>query len=171
MTRTPSVELTRRIASAALCLLADEGIGAVTHRAVAAAAGVSTTSVANRFGTRATLLDHLALRGFVELVEVIMHDPGGPLTEVEPDRRLTEALERYERWALANPALHRLMFDAPSHGVTPSPATRRAAVDLRKLMVAAARSERRGWSCFAETHGRVQLALAELAFPPPPAGP
>ena len=168
MPRTSTIELPRILAAAARRVLNGAGPAGVTYRAVAAEAGVTVRSIQNRFGSMAGLLDYVAVRGFAELSGAIMTGEGVPLTEVGPPAdTLATALDRYRRWAVANPELHRLMFDAPAHCVTPSPTTRRAAADLFGLFAGAARSRDDGHRAFAEMHGRVQLALSGLC----PGGP
>ncbi|MGI9596229.1 MAG: TetR/AcrR family transcriptional regulator [Acidimicrobiales bacterium] len=171
MPRTASEELPRIIAAAARRLVEISGPRGVTHRSVAAEAGVAVDSVANRFGSIDALVDHVALRGFSEIVEAMLDRCGKPLQEVgDAAGVLAEAETRYRRWALDNPGLYRLMFTTPMIGIDPSPATRRAAADLLQAFVAMARAAREedpqaaGQEVLAKLHGRVHLALA---FSPP----
>ena len=108
MPRTPSIELPARLIAAARRVLERDGIVAVTHRAVAAEAGASVNSIANRFGSRAELLDDLAHSGFIELASHLMDLDGHPLPDIgDPRRALLEAERRYHGWADGNPELYR----------------------------------------------------------------
>jgi len=141
----------------------------MTYRAIAAEAGVTVRSIQNRFGTTAGLLDYVALRGFGELRDHVLGADGRQLHTVgDPSATLDAALDRYRAWALANPHLHRLMFDGPAQGVTPSPFTRRAADECLILFDAAARSPVEGRRRFVEELGRVQLAVSGLVVTGPP---
>jgi len=163
MARTSTIELPRLIASAARRLLDRDGPSAVTYRAVAGEAGVSVGSIRNRFGTAAGLLDYVALRGFGELRDRILGVGGRELHTIgAPGATLDVAVDRYRAWAMDNPHLHRLMFDGPANGVTPSPFTRRAADECLILFDAAARSPVEGRRRFVEELGRVQLAASGL---------
>jgi len=62
MPRAPDAHLEERLVTAALCLLDEQGLEAVTMRAVAAAAGTSTPTLYERFADRDALLKGLVLR-------------------------------------------------------------------------------------------------------------
>lgn len=97
----------RTIADAALAILARRGIGAVTVRAVANAAGVSTTGIYTYFGGKAGLLDALFGEGFDDLRAFLAETPADGAVE-----ELHEAMLRYREWAMTHPTHYQLMFSS-----------------------------------------------------------
>ncbi len=85
------------VATAIASLIAEQGVAAVSHRAVAARAGVSNSSVAHYFRTRADLLD----AGFGALV-INMRD----------EFKAHGGLERYGSWAALMRSTHALALAA-----------------------------------------------------------
>lgn len=85
------------VAAAIASLIAEQGVAAVSHRAVAARAGVSNSSVAHYFRTRTDLLD----AGFGALVMNMrdeLHEPAGSA--------------RYQSWAALMRSTHALALAA-----------------------------------------------------------
>ena len=66
-TQARSEATRRRILDATLLLMAERGPGAVSHRAVCEAAGVSLGAITYHFGSKADLLEH-AHRGHLSAV-------------------------------------------------------------------------------------------------------
>ena len=108
-TRTPSVEVTASLESAALELLEESGPQALTVREVAARAGVAPMGVYSRFGSKDGLLEALFVTGF-GMLNAAMVEPSsaGAL------RRLLLSARAYRRFALEHPQLYRLMFEQMS---------------------------------------------------------
>ncbi|MFD9889665.1 TetR/AcrR family transcriptional regulator [Amycolatopsis sp. NPDC059027] len=91
--------------STANALLAEEGVGAVTLRGIAKAAGVSHGAPLRHFSGRAELLSAVAVLGYRQLLERREQLPDGTARE-----RLTAACHGYLDFALGNPAMFELMF-------------------------------------------------------------
>ncbi|MFC9250884.1 TetR/AcrR family transcriptional regulator [Amycolatopsis thailandensis] len=94
-----------RLIDTAANLLAEEGVGAVTLRGIAKAAGVSHGAPLRHFSGRAALLSAVATRGYTELL-----DRGTGLPDGTPRERLIAACHGYLDFALTNPAMFELMF-------------------------------------------------------------
>jgi AcrR family transcriptional regulator len=88
-------------------LIETEGIGAVSLRQVARAAGVSPGAPYHHFADRAALLTALADEGFRRLANTLTeaHD-----TATTPTAALEAILNAYVKFAKTNPAYFRLMF-------------------------------------------------------------
>jgi AcrR family transcriptional regulator len=114
-----------RYLDAALSVLFDRGVTALTVRGVAEAAGASTISVYARFGGRAGLLDALYERTFDSLREMLT-----ALPPESPDGTadLLDLAMAYRLFARESPARYALMFERPVPGFDPDPALRSAVV-------------------------------------------
>jgi len=104
--RTRSADVERELLAAAETVLAREGPGGLTVRAVATEAGISPMGVYNHLGGKDGLIEALLTRGFDRLRAAV--EPGD-----EPDMldRLHNAQLRYRDFALANPHLYAMMFE------------------------------------------------------------
>jgi len=101
-------DLRRALIEAGRGLLERDGIAALSLRAVAREAGVSAAAPYHHFKDRAALLEAIAHEGNVALHEAIRT----AFDSAEPgQRRIVEVGVAYVGFALANPALYRLMFD------------------------------------------------------------
>ncbi|MEQ0560506.1 TetR/AcrR family transcriptional regulator [Amycolatopsis sp. NEAU-NG30] len=165
----------QRLITTASELLAEEGVGAVTLRGIAKAAGVSHGAPLRHFSGRAELLSAVATQGFTELLERRTRLP-----ESGPRERLTAACHSYVDFALQHPAMFELMFrrdlidpDEPALAAVSS-----AVFDEFAALVAAA-GTRAGTdprlvaaSLWAALHGLAQLwlwgGLAGASFAPSP---
>jgi AcrR family transcriptional regulator len=117
ITRTvPGDPVTDDLLSAARQVLEKKGPGALTVRAIAAQADISTMAVYSRFGCKAKILEALYRRGFELLREELEKVPASP-SSVEDITRLGFA---YRRFALNNPGLYGLMFERPLPGFDPT---------------------------------------------------
>jgi len=128
----PRAEASRRvreaIVSATVRIIAREGVAAVTHRGVAAEAGVSLSSTTWHFATKADILEaalHWTARHEVDRIAAIADALSGPsfdpaawadaltdwlLEQLGPERELTVALYRLQVELLGTPgalAVHR----------------------------------------------------------------
>ena len=101
--------LKERLLAAGREILETRGLGALSLRAVARAAGVSHMAPYRHFADKDALLAAIAARGFVELTEAMDRAVEG---EDDPMRRLVAIGVAYVLFALENPALYRLMFGA-----------------------------------------------------------
>ena len=173
MNRTRSAELVPVIRKAAHRVLAEAGSAGITIRAVATEANVSPQSLYNRFGNREALLDDVATAGYRALSTTMLgHGHRQLATISDPLLRLTELFRRYRIVALAEPSVHRFLFDEPMPWR--SGRTREAAAEPFGLAVAATRMAidagllipgdavdlaGRIWAC---AEGTIRLELASL---------
>jgi AcrR family transcriptional regulator len=114
-----------RYLDAALSVLFDRGVTALTVRGVAEAAGVSTISVYARFGGRTGLLDSLYERTFDSLHAMLAGLPPESPDGIADVLGLAVA---YRLFARESPARYALMFERPVPGFDPDPALRSAVV-------------------------------------------
>ena len=113
--RTP--ELRDRVLHAALAVLAEEGVGGLTTRAVAQRAGTSVPAIYELFGDKAGLVREVFVEGFRRLASCIAElsvtdDPRGDLVRL---------LAAYRRFVRDNPRLADVMFSKPFADVGPGP--------------------------------------------------
>lgn len=99
--------LREALLTATLELIETDGIGAVSLRRVARAAGVSTGAPYHHFPDRAALLTALSDEGFRRLAEALTAAHAAAPT---PTEALEAILNAYVEFARANPAYFRLMF-------------------------------------------------------------
>lgn len=105
-TRTASVEVTASLIDAALALLEEAGLPALTVRAVATRAGVAPMGVYSRFGNKDGLLEALFVQGFDTLQKAIE-----TRSVASPLLRLSIGCGGYRQFAIDNPQLYHLMFE------------------------------------------------------------
>ncbi|MFE2679073.1 TetR/AcrR family transcriptional regulator [Streptomyces hygroscopicus] len=106
-----------RIVAAAARLLSDGGPGAVSTRAVSAAAGVQPPTIYRLFGDKQGLLDAVVAHGFTEyLSSKTAQEP-----TADPVEDLRAGWDLHIGLGLANPALYALMYGGQRAG-TSSPA-------------------------------------------------
>jgi AcrR family transcriptional regulator len=164
----------QRLITTASELLAEEGVGAVTLRGIAKAAGVSHGAPLRHFSGRAELLSAVATLGFTRLLELRASLPDGG-----PRERLVAACHGYVDFAVGNPAMFELMFrrdlidpDEPALAAVSS-----AVFDEFAALVAAVEGHRAdprlvAASLWAALHGLAQLwlwgGLAGASFAPSP---
>lgn len=99
--------LREALLTATLTLIEKEGIGAVSLRQVARAAGVSPGAPYHHFPDRAALLTALSDEGFQRLANTLTE---AHATETTPTKALEAILNAYVEFAQSNPAYFRLMF-------------------------------------------------------------
>jgi AcrR family transcriptional regulator len=100
-------DLRAALVAAARVILEEEGLDDLSLRAVARRAGVSQAAPYHHFADKSALLSAVAAQGFAEL-EAAMRQPMAGLAAA--DERLDAAGLGYVLFAVANPALFRLMF-------------------------------------------------------------
>ncbi|QRP48889.1 TetR/AcrR family transcriptional regulator [Amycolatopsis sp. FDAARGOS 1241] len=155
-----------RFLDAALAVLTDRGVGGLTVRGVAEAAGTSTITVYTRFGGRTGLLDALYERAFDLLREQLLDVP--PESEDGVADLLDVALA-YRRFALESPARYAMMFERSVHGYDPDPALRTAVLRTTFAMFVgkirrissdpAADARQYGYLLWTSMHGLVSVEL------------
>jgi AcrR family transcriptional regulator len=97
-------------------VLEKQGPGALTVRAIADHAGISTMAVYSRFGGKGNILEALYRRGFRLLRSELEKVP--PSSSSVHD--ITELAFAYRRFALDNPGLYGFMFERPLPGFDPT---------------------------------------------------
>jgi AcrR family transcriptional regulator len=169
--RTPTLEVREALLRAARELLDEGGPAALGVRDIAARAGVAPMGVYKRFGSKNGIIDELFRQGFEELAAAVGHVRGQDVPAM-----IADGMARYRDFALRNPAVYRLMFDAPVPDYTPSAAAMAAGrkafdrlVDAVRLGLAArvitpgdpVEIAQRFW---AACHGTVSLQLRGIGF-------
>lgn len=102
-------DLRNALKAAARAILEEEGLAALSLRAVARKAGVSHAAPYRHYSNHEALLVELALEGFTELREEISASGAGPGQAAD---RITAIGAAYMRFVARRPALARLMFGA-----------------------------------------------------------
>jgi AcrR family transcriptional regulator len=133
MPRPANPTLREDILKAALRLVEEKGIAAVTMREVAGALGYSATAIYQHFQSKEDLLLALKFQAGDLLAEVMEQARGEP-TLAEQLRAMGHA---YVHFGLENPAYYRLIFQDTESGILPTPE------QLTRL--------RRSWSIMHET--------------------
>ena len=146
---------------AALALLAEDGADAVSLRAVARRVGVSAMAPYRHYPDKEALLAAVAVQGFDGLRDVLRAADDGAAA----GQALVEQAVAYVNYALANPALFRLMFGPKRVGTHPELiAAGEAAYGVLAARVAAEAGgasdrEARALGCWALVHGLASLFL------------
>jgi AcrR family transcriptional regulator len=99
-------ELGAKLVEATARLLAERGPAGVTTRAVAAAAGTSTTAVYSLYGGKAGLLQAVYVAGYGRLTDALQHVSATD----QPAADLIALAHAYRAAALADPHLYELLF-------------------------------------------------------------
>lgn len=101
--------LREALIAAGLAILEEEGLGALTLRAIAARAGVSHAAPRNHFASLRALMTAIAAEGFRRHTAAMREG----LAEGAPrEARLRAAMSGYVAFATRHPALFALMFSA-----------------------------------------------------------
>lgn len=137
MSAAPPPPPRERILQAALTLLEQGGVDAVSTRAVSAAADVQPPTIYRQFGDMQGLLNAVASAGFASYLQakVARVRTGDPVEE------LREGWNRHVEFGLTHPHLYTLMYGRLQLGEE-SPAAREGAAMLRALMERVAESGR-----------------------------
>jgi AcrR family transcriptional regulator len=173
--RTPSVRVEQDLISAAEKVLARDGVGGLTIRAVAEEAKIAPMGIYNRLGGKAGLINMLLTGAFDRLRTALE-----AAAEPDPLTRLREYALYYRRFALENPIFYRFIFEDVSAGNREVTQVRELAAScylvlLRGMELAAAaghidaaerlEATQQLWSAM---HGAVVLELRGLVQTPDP---
>jgi len=136
-------DLAAALVAAGAELLAERGLQGFTLREAARRAGVSHAAPAHHFGDARGLLTAVAASGFARLAEA---EREAAAAESNPAARLMAIGLSYIKFALANPALFRLMFhsDQIDRGSDRIRGPGRASFDVMQDALAAARGRESG---------------------------
>ncbi|RZF65676.1 TetR/AcrR family transcriptional regulator [Sphingomonas populi] len=147
-------DLRAALVTAALTLL-DAGEGSPSLREVARAAGVSAMAPYRHFADRAALLAAVADQGFAALRTRLL------AADDTPDSRaaLVAQGRAYVDFALAHPALFRLMFSREKTGGVPEGETAYTVLANRVAQIAPDRAEPATLAAWGLVHGLATLLL------------
>lgn len=106
-------DLRQAMVNAAIELLRDGGVSALTLRAAARKAGVSQAAPYRHFADRADLLAAVAADGFARLKAAFIH---AARSAASPREGLRELARAYVRFGVKHPAEYRVMFGAETAG-------------------------------------------------------
>jgi AcrR family transcriptional regulator len=112
----------KKIATIARRVLAQEGSDAVTMRRIASEVGITAMAVYRHYPNRAGLLNVLADEGFAELAEQLQRARLSGSTE----KKLEKLMNIFLDYSLENPRLFELMFLEPREGARQFPGDFRA---------------------------------------------
>jgi AcrR family transcriptional regulator len=127
--RTPA--LRDHVLSAAVELLANDGITGFTTRGVARRADTSTPAVYELFGNRAGLLREVFFEGFRLLSRTLLALP----SSADPRTELLELANAYRSFLRERPVLTQLMFSRPFADFDPSQSEQEAGAAVRTFIV------------------------------------
>lgn len=131
-----------RLLEAARQVVARDGVGGLTLRAIAREAGVSHGAPLRHFPTLASLLAAVSAGGFEQLVASVADAIEG---EDDPRRRIAAAGHGYVRFALAQPGVYAVMF-RPDLSDTSDPAYQAAGLaSFEQLASLVADAQADGW--------------------------
>jgi AcrR family transcriptional regulator len=127
--RTP--ELAETVLTAALGLLASDGLESLTARGLARAAGTSPTAIYELFGDKAGVIRALFFSGFERLADQLSARDRA----ADPLEDLLLIAQRYRRFIREHPALSALMFSRPFASFDPVPEEKAAGAAVREQIV------------------------------------
>jgi AcrR family transcriptional regulator len=164
-----------KIVAEAMQMVCDEGSAGVTIRTLARRLGLAPATIYSHFRNKEELLRQVAAQGFDQLVEATR----GPAALPDVQQAMAEGGRRYLDFALAHPALYRLMFDeidfAKPRGDPTVLGVGRALFDLYRDLYArgvasgairAIDPELQALISWSAIHGFAMLALAGRMPPP-----
>jgi AcrR family transcriptional regulator len=171
VTRPPRGEPSEQreaILAAALTLLRRDGERGLRVRAVAAAAGCSTTGVYTWFGGKHGLIEAIYVQGFEAFETELRTVSPGP----SPLAHVKALALRYRAWAVTDPTHYEVMFGSLVPGFVPSPEAGAFALTTFEILVDAVRAAmdsgelrpgdpvQLAFHVWASIHGYVELELA-----------
>jgi AcrR family transcriptional regulator len=109
-------------------------------RALSKAAGVSPNAPYRHFPDKKALMGALAAEGFKQFADAVVEAADGP-----PREALIRQGQAYLEFALAHPALYRLMFSPYGYSLTSENCQREAGRAFGSLIATAGRAQAAGW--------------------------
>jgi len=152
-------DLRNALRHAARSILEEEGLAALSLRAVARRAGVSHAAPYRHFPNHEALLVELALEGFDELKEEIIAAGTGPGLVSD---RVSDIGAAYIRFVARRPALARLMFGAQLPNRSSFPELGNAADNVANEISTALGDTALGLAVWASVHGLAMLVLEDV---------
>lgn len=111
-TSSAATALRDKLLAAGLDELRENGVAAVSIRAVARRAGVSHAAPGYQFGDRAGLLTAIAAAGFALFADALRRSTADLADTTPPRERILRVGHAYLDFARREPALYSLMFDS-----------------------------------------------------------
>ena len=152
-------DLKNALLGAARAILEEEGLAALSLRAVARRAGVSHAAPYRHFPNHEALLVDLAVEGFAELHAEIVAAAASPGAESD---RIANLGAAYMRFVARRPALARLMFGPQLPNRDAFPALGEAADAIGAEIGAALHDSALGLAVWASVHGLAMLILENV---------
>ena len=152
-------DLRNALRQAARNILEEEGLAALSLRAVARKAGVSHAAPYRHFPNHEALLVELALEGFAELKEEIVAAGTGPGLVAD---RVSDIGGAYMRFVARRAALARLMFGAQLPNRESFPQLANAADSIGNEIGTALGDTALGLAVWAAVHGLAMLVLEDV---------
>jgi len=152
-------DLRNSLREAARAILEEEGLAALSLRAVARRAGVSHAAPYRHYSNHESLLVELAIEGFDELRAEIAAAASGPELE---DERISEIGAAYMRFVARRPALARLMFGPQLPNRDSFPSLGVAADSVGTEIGTALNDTALGLAVWAAVHGLAMLILENV---------
>jgi AcrR family transcriptional regulator len=152
-------DLRNTLRDAARAILEEEGLGALSLRAVARRAGVSHAAPYRHFPNHEALLVELVTDGFAELRQSITTAVAGPAQETD---RITAIGAAYMRFVAQRPGLARLMFGPQLPNRSSFPELTAAADSIGEEINAALINPALGIAVWSAVHGLAMLVLENL---------
>jgi len=149
-------DLRKALRDSAVAILEEEGLAALSLRAVARKAGVSHAAPYRHYPNHEALLVELAVEGFEELRAAIALAAAAPNTRTD---RITDIGGAYMRFAAQRPALTQLMFgpQLPNRDTTPELTSAADSIGLE--IGTALKDLALGLAVWAAVHGLAMLIL------------
>jgi AcrR family transcriptional regulator len=167
-------DLEKALLTAARMLLEKQGLDALSLRAVARAAGVSPAAPYHHFADKDALLAAISAQGFRELAHAMEQRME---KERLPSLRFRATGLGYIAFAVANPALFRLMFGGTRHRFSTDPVLAMAGLEARRVFETAVSDAVRAsghdtgeipmtlLTAWSLTHGLAELVLTAEVMP------
>ena len=152
-------DLRNALRDAARAVLEEEGLAALSLRAVARRAGVSHAAPYRHFPNHEALLVELVTEGFGELRQGILSAVTGPAQETD---RITAIGAAYMRFVAQRPGLARLMFGSQLSNRDSFPELSRSADLIGEEIGNALKDPALGLAVWAAVHGLAMLVLENV---------
>lgn len=152
-------DLRNTLRDAARAILEEEGLTALSLRAVARRAGVSHAAPYRHFPNHEALLVELVTEGFAELRQGIATAVAGPAQEID---RITAIGAAYMRFVARRPGVARLMFGTQIPNRENFPELAAAVDSIGEEISAALINPALGIAVWSAVHGLAMLVLENL---------
>ena len=120
-----------KILKAASALLKEQGVAALSVRAIAAAAGLSTIGIYSHFQGKQGILDALYIHGFERVRDAMV----SANAIADPHAAVMDGVRRYLQVSLAHEGEYRLIFGERDSSYEPSDEARAAALEAFQSLV------------------------------------